>query len=232
MMKDVFIEDRRNPKAISTIIAPEGVVMKDAEGRSARLRLFNGMINQVAREKRSANTIYFTTYDLNLNLAQMANLGRYIPKDEDEMTLGELKAYIRNVRKFPQEYFDALIEFHQKFSVPAACLALGILAIPLGVELKSTRRSAGLGMGMFIFILYYVLMTAGRVFGEMGIVRPAVGLWTPNILVGIGGTVMLVRTANEKPNYLAAWLRYLGGKLRHFTLRVALRLGWKDYKTR
>jgi len=218
-MKDVFIEDRRNPRAISTIVAPEGLVMKDIQGRSARLRLFNGMINQVEREKRSANAIYFTTYDVNLNMAQIAKLGRFSRKDEDEMSLGELGAYIHKVKDKPKKYYDALIEFHQKFSIPAACLALGILAVPLGVELKSTRRSAGLGMGMFVFILYYVLMTAGRVFGEMGIFHPAIGLWTPNVLVGIGGAILLIRAANEKPNYVIGFMRFLGRQIRASVLK-------------
>ena len=213
-MRDVFIEDRRNPKAVSTIIAPEGRFMKDAQGRAVRLRLFNGMINQVERDKRSANAIYFTTYDINLNLAQIAKLGRYSRKDEDEMTIAELKSHITKVRENPKKYYDALIEFHQKFSIPAACLVLGVLAIPLGVELKSTRRSAGLGLGMFVFVLYYVLMTAGRVFGEMGVYHPAIGLWAPNILIGVGGTIMLVRAANEKPTYLIHIMRSMGAFLR------------------
>ncbi len=224
-MKDVFIEDRRNPRAISTIVAPEGLVMKDIQGRSARLRLFNGMINQVEREKRSANAIYFTTYDVNLNMAQIARLGRFSRKDEDEMSLSELGAYIHKVKDNPKKYYDALIEFHQKFSIPAACLALGILAVPLGVELKSTRRSAGLGMGMFVFILYYVLMTAGRVFGEMGIFHPAIGLWAPNALVGIGGAILLLRTANEKPNYVIGFMRFLGRQIRECVLKCLPHVG-------
>ena len=76
-LKDVFIEDRRNPKAISTIVAPEGLLLKDSEGRATRLRLYNGMINQVERDKRSANAIYFTTYDINLvNMAQRIDVWR------------------------------------------------------------------------------------------------------------------------------------------------------------
>jgi lipopolysaccharide export system permease protein len=210
-LKGVFIEDRRNPRAVSTIVAPEGLLLKDSEGQAARLRLYNGMINQVEREKRSANAIYFTTYDINLvNMAQKTKMWRYSSKDEDEMTLTELKEHILKVRETPEKYYEALIELHQKFSVPAACLALGLLAIPLGVELKSNRRSAGLGMGMFIFILYYVLMTAGRVFGQMGLYHPAVGLWAPNILVGIGGTIMLIRTANEKPTYFVQFFKTTG----------------------
>jgi len=213
-MKDVFIEDRRNPKAISTIVAPEGQLLKDSEGRAVRLRLYHGMINQVERSKRSANAIYFTTYDINLNMTQTVNVKRYLREDEDEMSLAELNAYILKVRERPEKYYDALIELHQKFSIPAACLALGLLAVPLGVELKSTRRSAGLGMGMFIFILYYVLMTAGRVFGEMGWYHPAIGLWAPNILMGMGGIFLLIRTANEKPTYLFEFLHTFGRLVR------------------
>jgi lipopolysaccharide export system permease protein len=213
-LEDVFIEDRRNPRAVSTIVAPEGRFLKDQSGATVRLRLYDGMINQVARAKRSANTIRFKTYDVNLDLAQSKRLKRYKRKDEDEMSLGELRRYIQQVANKPEKYHKALIEFHQKFSIPAACLALGLLAVPLGVELRSTRRSAGLGIGMFVFILYYVLMTAGRVFGEMGVLHPAVGLWAPNVIMGAGGLFMLVRTANEKSTYLIPALRFMAARVR------------------
>lgn len=219
-LKDVFIEDRRNPKAISTIVAPEGLMLRDSEGQASRLRLYNGMINQVEQEKRSANAIYFTTYDINLvNMIQKFEMYRYSRKDKNEMSLAELDTHISKMKENPEKYYEALIELHQKFSIPAACIALGLLAIPLGVELKSTRRSAGLGMGMFIFILYYVLMTAGRVFGQMGVYHPAIGLWVPNILVGIGGAIMLVRTANEKPTYVVTFMRSIGRLIRQSVLK-------------
>lgn len=213
-MKDVFIEDRRNPKAVSTIVAPTGWFVKDAKGRSVRLRLFNGMINQISQERRTANTIYFATYDINLDFKKIFNPMRYASKDEDEMNLGELRQYILSVRSIPEKYREAMIALHEKFSIPVACLALGILAIPLGIELKSTRRTAGMGMGMFIFILYYVFMTAGRVLGEIGMIHPALGLWVPSIAFGAGGIVMLVREANEKPIYIVQIMFYIGTRIR------------------
>jgi lipopolysaccharide export system permease protein len=220
IMKDVFIEDRRNPKAVSTIVAPRGRFIKDAEGRSVRLRLFNGMINQVSRAKRSANAIYFSTYDINLDMQEIARARALAAKDKDAdaMGLAELRRHIQSVRNSPEDYHKALIALHEKYSIPAACLALAILAIPLGIELKSSRRSAGLGMGMFIFIVYYVLMSAGRVLGEIGLIHPAVGLWVPNILAGAGGGVMLVRAANEKTTYLIPFMRYLGRQIRRHAL--------------
>jgi len=214
IMKDVFIEDRRNPKAVSTIVAPRGRFIKDANGRSVRLRLFDGMINQVSREKRSANAIYFSTYDINLDLQQFARKQAKGDKDADEMGLAELRRHIASVRNSPSEYHEALITLNEKFSFPVACLALAILAIPLGVELKSSRRSAGLGMGMFVFIFYYILMTAGRVLGEIGILHPGIGLWMPNVILGASGLVMLIRTANEKPTYMISFMRFLGMQIR------------------
>ena len=214
MMKDVFIEDRRNPKAVSTIVAPRGRFIKDSKGRSVRLRLFNGMINQISREKRTANTIYFSTYDINLDMRQLTRGKDMAENDVDAMGLAELLRHIQSVRKLPEDYHKALITLNEKFSIPAACLALAILAIPLGIELKSSRRSAGLGMGLFIFIVYYVLMTAGRVLGEIGIIPPAIGLWAPNMIVGAGGVVMLIRAANEKPTYLIPFIRFLGSWIR------------------
>lgn len=224
IMKDVFIEDRRNPKAVSTIVAPRGRFIRDAAGRSVRLRLFNGMISQTSGEKRTANTIYFSTYDINLDMKQLTRGKDLADKDADAMGLAELLRHIQSTRKSPEDHLKALITLHEKFSIPAACLALAVLAVPLGIELKSSRRSAGLGMGLFIFIVYYVLMTAGRVLGEIGMIPPAIGLWSPNIIVGVGGAVMLIRAANEKPTYLIPFMRFLGSQIRHHATRWLRRL--------
>ncbi len=208
-MTDVFIEDRRNPDVVSTIVAPSGQLFRLPDRRVVRLRLFNGLINQIEHTDQSANTLHFATYDFEYNLKQAAKLKRYKRKDEDEMSLAELDRHIRKVKSDPEDYNEALVEYHTKFSIPAACLALGLLAIPLGVELKSSRKSAGLGMGLTVFVVYYVLMTAGRTFGEMGLIHPALGLWGTNVLFGAAGIVMLVRCAKEKPLYWIEALRVI-----------------------
>ncbi len=209
-LKDVFIEDRRNPQVIATIVAPAGQLIRIPERRAVRLRLFNGLINRVERAEQSAGVLHFATYDFEFNFKQADKLARYKRKDEDEMNLAELDAHIRNVRSDPKDFYKAVIEYHSKFSIPAACLALGLLAIPLGVELKSSRKSAGLGTGLSLFVLYYIMMSAGRSLAEVGVVDPALGLWLPNAVFGAAGIVMLVRSANEKPLYWIDGLRLIG----------------------
>ncbi len=209
-LKDIFIEDRRNPKAIATIVAPSGQLIPLPERRAVRLRLFNGLINQVKHAEQSAGVLHFATYDFEFSFKPADKLARYQRKDEDEMSLAELDAHIRSVHSDPDEFYEALIEYHSKFSIPAACLALGVLAIPLGVELKSSRKSAGLGMGLCMFVMYYVVMSAGRSLAEVGMVDPALGLWMPNAIFGVVGMVMLVRSASEKPLYWVDGLRFIG----------------------
>ncbi|MDJ0811894.1 MAG: LPS export ABC transporter permease LptF [Desulfobacterales bacterium] len=222
-LKDVFIEDRRNPDMISTIVAPAGQLFRIPDRRVVRLRLFNGLINQIERADQAANTLHFATYDFEYNLKQVEKISRYKRMDEDEMSLAELDQHIRKVQSDSEDYNKALIEYHTKFSIPAACLALGLLAIPLGVEIRSSRKSAGMGMGLVIFVVYYVLMTAGRTFGEMGIIHPAVGLWGPNVLFGTAGLAMLVRSAKEKPLYWMDRLRLFAGAATGAIQRLARR---------
>ena len=74
---------------------------------------------------------------------------------------------------------------------------MGFLAVPLGIQAKEIKKSFGVVAGLIVFILYYLLLSAGVVFGEAGIYPPAIGIWTPNfIVVGIG-TYMFVKTSRR-----------------------------------
>ncbi|MDD4464477.1 MAG: LptF/LptG family permease, partial [Desulfobacterales bacterium] len=97
-----------------------------------------------------------------------------------------------------ERYYLALMEFHKKFSLPFACFPLGLLAIPLGIHSRMRRKFWGIGLGLFFFLLYYMMLSAGLVFGEAGIYPPAVGMWAPNGVMGGIGLFLLVRAARER----------------------------------
>ena len=80
-----------------------------------------------------------------------------------------------------------------------ACLALGLLAVPLGFQTTPNRRSYGLSLGLGFFVFYYLLLSAGWGFGESGNYPPAIGMWLPNLVVGGLGIFLLYRTGEEQP---------------------------------
>ncbi|MBW2711884.1 MAG: LptF/LptG family permease, partial [Deltaproteobacteria bacterium] len=65
---DVFIEDKRSKNIVSTIVAPKGKVFSEPDKLVFHLQLYNGAINQVNLENRSAHSINFDTYDVSLDL--------------------------------------------------------------------------------------------------------------------------------------------------------------------
>jgi len=214
---DIFIEDQRNKKFVSTVVATRGELLKDPDKLAYRLRLFNGSINQVDQDSRAVNSINFDTYDVSLDLEKVISSTRKGPKDEKEMNLSELRMYLNTAKKKDAQYYVTLIEFHKKFSIPFACLALGLLAVPLGVQSNITKRSAGLGLGLVFFLFYYLLLSAGLVFGETGIYPPAIGMWVPNMVMGGLGLFLLVKTANERPLKFYSLLGWIRRVVSHFS---------------
>jgi len=201
---DIFIEDQRTQNIISTIVAPKGKMSYSPDKLLFNLQLYNGTINQIDIESSAVHSINFDTYDINLNLKKSV-LREKGQKDEKEMSIDELHKNLKNVIHKDAKYYANLIEFHRKFSIPFACFALGLLGIPLGVQSKLTNRAFGLGFGMIFFLLYYLMLSAGWVFGKAGIYPPLIGMWMPNIVIGGIGLYLLVKTNNDNPvkiNYL------------------------------
>ncbi|MEW6674007.1 MAG: LPS export ABC transporter permease LptF [Thermodesulfobacteriota bacterium] len=197
-LMDVFIEDQRTSNLVSTVVASKGRLFSNPQDLQYRLRLYNGTINQVDLKNRSANTVNFDTYDINLDIRRVVRPARGGQKDEEEMGLAELRDYLKKPSLKNDQYYLTLMEFHKKFSIPFACFALGLLAVPLGIQSRSSKRSYGVGLGLIFFLSYYILLSAGWVFGEAGVYPPLIGMWVPNVVMGGIGLFLLRHTARER----------------------------------
>jgi len=202
---DIFIEDQRTKNIISTVTAPRGEMYSEPDKLLFHLRLHNGTINQVDIEHSTVHSINFDTYDINLDLKKSVTTKKG-QKDEKEMSIAELNKYFKDTVNKDTKYYAILIEFHRKFSIPFACFALGLLGVPLGVQSKSAKRAFGLGLGLIFFLLYYLMLSAGWVFGEAGVYPPLIGMWMPNIVIGGIGLYLIVRTANDRPVMIDSFL--------------------------
>jgi len=206
-LNDIFIEDSRTESSINISVACSGVLVSDGENMRHTLRLYDGKINQVDVTTKAVNSIDFKTYDITLDLAASMGKAENIDKDTDEMSLGELARFIDANKSRPDVVSPARMEFHEKFSIPFACLFLGFLAFPLGLQSASSRRSSGFGLGMFFFIVYYLLLAGGEAAGEFGLFPPVVCMWMPNVVMGAAGLYLLVRIAGERPVQLPSFLK-------------------------
>ncbi len=208
-LKDIFIEDRRTKGVVSISIAPEGRLIRFDEDQVYTIRLLNGVINQVDMGDKSVSNIRFGEYDINIDLNIMNKGEKKISKDLDEISIVDLVHFIRSDNKSKKHLREAFMELHEKLSIPFACLSLGILAFPLGVQSASLRKSSGFGLGISFFLLYYFLLLLGWSAGETGDFPPVLGMWLPNVIMGAIGIFFLVRNAKEKPVQLPTFIREL-----------------------
>lgn len=194
MLIDVFIEDQRSENMVSTIVAPRAKLLSASNQPALQLQLYDGVINQVNLKSRSVHAIHYSVYNVTLDLQKEMSAAQSVQKGEKEMSLSELRRAISTAPQKDARYYSSLIELHKKFSIPFACVVLGFLAVPLGVQSWSAKRSFGLGLGLFFFLVYYLILSAGVVFGETGVYPPAIGMWAPNIVMGALGLVLLLNS--------------------------------------
>jgi len=83
-----------------------------------------------------------------------------------------------------------LRELHSRFSVPALCLALPLIAVPMSLVTRSGRRSVAFAISIVMIFAYYLLQAIGKSMIYSGIVPPLFGCWIPVIVMGIVGLVL------------------------------------------
>lgn len=211
---DVFIEEKKTSGFVNTVVAPKGVLSKKPGEHQFYLQLYNGIINQADLQHHTVRTIKFETYEINLDLKQMVANEAKRSKTPDEMGLGELKAYLENKKTKSKRWYSALIKYYEKFSVPFACFSLGLLAMPLGLQSHTEKRSFGVVIGLILFLFYYILISVGRSFGESGAYPPVIGMWMPNIVMCVIGLSLFVASAKDKTVGLG-WLQWLFSRKKH-----------------
>jgi lipopolysaccharide export system permease protein len=217
-LTDIFIEDRRTKGVVSISIAPSGELIR-SEGAIYTIRLFDGVINQVNEDEGSVNHIRFGNYDINIDLNDTGKGEVQIAKRLSEESLTDLIRMVKTGGTDNKLLRSALMQLHEKFSIPFACLSLGLLAFPLGVQSNSLQKSSGFGLGVFFFLLYYFFLAAGWSAGETGNFPPGLAMWLPDIIMGCAGIFLLVRNAKEKPVLMPVFLQKIITVLRIRVLR-------------
>ena len=198
MLIDVFIEDKRQPDRIITVVAPRGKLFNDPRHDASLLRLFDGSIHQADLKDKAAHSIHFDRYDISLPVKKSHSQIQNKPKRPKEMSTGNLIRFVNRSNAEDERYFRARLELYRRFSLPFGCFALGLLALPLGVQSKSAKRSFGIFLGLFFYLLYYLLMSVGKIYGETGAYPPVIGMWLPNFVLAGLGLYFLIHTANER----------------------------------
>ena len=215
-MEGVIISDNRISREPSTIFADKAYLISDPESMLVSLRLEGGSTHIMDMKRKSYSKMDFTSYDINLNLeSSLGEINKKTVKESTEMSPAELMAKISAPEGDEAAKRELAVELNKKFTVPLTCLIFGLLALPVGIQVRKSAKAWGFTMGLIIVLLYYLLQLGGTALTETGKVPVWVGLWIPSFLFTIAGLYLLIRCAQEKMTSIDAiqeslsYLRYL-----------------------
>lgn len=173
-----------------------------------RLQLYNGLTYEIDRTEPENHTVTsFKQQNITLEVTEDIEHSEYRRTHPRNMSLIALKKYISELNEKIQEdkrgYLlrrlrRAKVEYQQKFSIPFACFVFGLIGLPLGILVRRSGKMIGLGIGLAMIIVYYILLEVGKNIGQQGIMPPFLALWIPNFIIGIVGIFLIIRTVFEK----------------------------------
>jgi lipopolysaccharide export system permease protein len=197
-MKNLFVVDRRDERVTNTVVAAEGKISVHAEEKIITLQFRRGTIFIVENKKDSARTIGFDSYDMNIGLKDiLASLSekRLKPK---EMSVAELWAGLTAKGEAGPDYNSMMIELLERLTIPLGVFLMGIIGMPLGAQLRVKGKSAGVGVSLAIFLVYYMFLAGAKSVSETGVIPPAIGMWAPDALLLILCGLLFRLAAKEK----------------------------------
>lgn len=187
-MSRIFIQESSDPDEVRTIVAKTGKAYPDPEGKAFILHLRDGTIVRSNRRGESTGTISFPSFVFRypvqrqesvsfeeLSISQIRERVREVTSPRPDDTPEKL-AYYGRVRKMA----DILIT--QRFTHPLACLALAVMAFPLGVVSMGRSRLNNVTLGLLVIFAYYTLTLATERMARSALAPPEFVLPVPFVL--------------------------------------------------
>jgi LPS export ABC transporter permease LptF len=174
-----------------TIIARRGEFHSDLKNRKLLLKLFDVTTDEPdPNDPTRFYKVKIASQDLILELDEGASSKE---KNFKEMTIGELKDKIGELKRHHVDVKPLVTEVQKRFSLSFASLAFVLIALPLAIKTKRQEKSIGFGISAAVILFYYILLAAGEAVSTKGFVHPFIGMWAGNIILTVLGIFLLYK---------------------------------------
>src|SRR6202167_2536895 len=185
------ISDASNPRIT---LAREGILVPEGADR-LHLHLKDGSTHETDPAQVDHYQIStFQQTDIPIELSSSENKDEQVPYK----AIGTGALHDRAASADPATARLYLIEFHNRFALPSACLVLAMVGIPLGLSSKKSGKSGGFVLTIALVFVYYFISLIGVSLAKQGRIHPIFGAWLAN-LVFFAAALFLLWQAERRP---------------------------------
>jgi LPS export ABC transporter permease LptG len=110
----------------------------------------------------------------------------------DQMTFAQLRRYIETIRKSGYAAEELSVKLYSKTSWPFISTVMALIALPFAFRIGKRGALYGVGIGLVLGILYWMIFAVFTKFGEVGNLPPMLSAWSANILFAIAAIYMFL----------------------------------------
>jgi LPS export ABC transporter permease LptG len=110
----------------------------------------------------------------------------------DQMTFAQLRRYIETIRKSGYAAEELTVKLYTKTSWPFISLVMALIALPFAFRIGKRGALYGVGIGLILGILYWMVFAVFTKFGEVGNLPAVLSAWSANILFAIAAIYMFL----------------------------------------
>ncbi|MDP9361920.1 MAG: LPS export ABC transporter permease LptG [Acidobacteriota bacterium] len=110
----------------------------------------------------------------------------------DQMTFAQLRRYIETIRKSGYAAEELSVKLYTKTSWPFISLVMALIALPFAFRIGKRGALYGVGVGLILGIVYWMVFAVFTKFGEVGNLPAILSAWSANILFAIAAIYLFL----------------------------------------
>jgi LPS export ABC transporter permease LptG len=112
--------------------------------------------------------------------------------DPDQMTFTELRDHVARLQSRGDDATSSRVWLQRKAAFPLVAFVMTLIAVPFAVTTGRRGALYGIGIGIVLAILYWLMLSVLGAVGVRGLLSPVLAAWTPNILFSAAAVYMLL----------------------------------------
>ncbi len=120
-----------------------------------------------------------------------------------------INSHAQRVEYMQDQINSYWVEVYKKYALPFACLVFVLIGAPLGIMVKKGGFGVAASISLFFFLLYWASLIGGEKLGNRNMLSPFLGMWAANIIIGVAGLILTVKTVQETVTLNFSFLKKL-----------------------
>jgi LPS export ABC transporter permease LptG/LPS export ABC transporter permease LptF len=148
------------------------------------------------RKMDGANVTSFREFQ-DATFAEVREEPGYFKKESlqsQEMNFGQLERYIGDLQQSGFDTMRLRVQLYHKLAYPLATIVMAIMAVPFALSMGRRGSLTGVAWAIGIAVGYWGIAGLFDAMGDVNYLPSAMAAWSPDVLFGLTGGYLLLRT--------------------------------------